>query len=128
MPTASALALLPLPCTQANAAAVATPAPPQASAQGALAGLDLSALTALSPIDGRYGGQAALQQLRGLMSEYGLMKFRILIEVCRSWANGRTPPSRTQRKHTWRQLGNACPDFCGSGGPRHWRAVDLSDG
>lgn len=38
-----------------------------------------SALTAISPLDGRYLGK--LQGLRPIFSEYGLMKFRVLIEV-----------------------------------------------
>ena len=41
--------------------------------------MDLSALTAVSPIDGRYGSKTAA--LRGIFSEYGLLKRRVLIEV-----------------------------------------------
>ncbi len=36
-------------------------------------------LTALSPLDGRY--QAKMSGLRPIFSEYGLMKFRILVEI-----------------------------------------------
>ncbi|MFK7731204.1 MAG: adenylosuccinate lyase [Pseudomonadales bacterium] len=41
--------------------------------------LELSALTALSPVDGRYGGKTAA--LRPMFSEYGLIKARITVEV-----------------------------------------------
>ena len=41
--------------------------------------MDLSALTAVSPIDGRYGGKTAA--LREVFSELGLIKRRVLVEV-----------------------------------------------
>ncbi len=41
--------------------------------------MDLSALTAISPIDGRYRQQ--LQQLDVYFSEYALIRYRILVEV-----------------------------------------------
>ena len=41
--------------------------------------LPLSALTAISPIDGRYGSKTT--QLRDIFSEYGLIRFRVLVEV-----------------------------------------------
>lgn len=41
--------------------------------------MDLSALTAVSPIDGRYGGKT--QDLRNIFSEYGLIRFRVLVEI-----------------------------------------------
>ncbi|MBX3422860.1 MAG: adenylosuccinate lyase [Pirellulaceae bacterium] len=41
--------------------------------------MELSALTAISPIDGRYADKTA--PLRELMSEFGLMRFRVLVEV-----------------------------------------------
>ena len=41
--------------------------------------MKLSALTALSPIDGRYGGKTA--ELRPYVSEYGLIHHRVIIEV-----------------------------------------------
>jgi adenylosuccinate lyase len=41
--------------------------------------LPLSALTAISPIDGRYGSKT--KQLRDIFSEYGLIRFRVLVEV-----------------------------------------------
>jgi len=41
--------------------------------------MQLSALTALSPIDGRYGGKT--QHLRHIFSEYGLIRLRTTVEV-----------------------------------------------
>lgn len=41
--------------------------------------MDLSALSAVSPIDGRYGGKTAA--LRDVFSEYGLIKRRVVVEV-----------------------------------------------
>jgi len=41
--------------------------------------MDLSALTSVSPIDGRYGSKTA--ELRGVFSEYGLIKYRVMVEV-----------------------------------------------
>lgn len=41
--------------------------------------MDLSALSAVSPIDGRYGGKTA--SLREIFSEYGLIKRRVLVEI-----------------------------------------------
>ncbi len=41
--------------------------------------MNLSALTALSPVDGRYAGKTS--KLRQFFSEYGLIKHRVLIEV-----------------------------------------------
>ena len=41
--------------------------------------MDLSSLTAVSPLDGRYGDKTA--ELRPIFSEYGLMRHRILVEV-----------------------------------------------
>ena len=41
--------------------------------------MDLSTLTAVSPIDGRYGGKTA--ELREFFSEFGLIKRRALVEV-----------------------------------------------
>lgn len=41
--------------------------------------MDLSELTAVSPIDGRYGSKTAA--LRPIFSEYGLMRFRVLVET-----------------------------------------------
>ena len=41
--------------------------------------MELSALSAISPIDGRYGSKTA--SLRGVFSEYGLIKSRVTVEV-----------------------------------------------
>ena len=41
--------------------------------------MNLSALTALSPVDGRYGSKAAT--LRPMFSEYGLIRNRVIVEV-----------------------------------------------
>nr|WP_227657478.1 adenylosuccinate lyase [Candidatus Magnetaquicoccus inordinatus] len=41
--------------------------------------LELTSLTAVSPLDGRYAAQTAV--LRNLFSEYGLMRFRVQVEV-----------------------------------------------
>ena len=41
--------------------------------------MNLSALTAVSPIDGRYGNKTAA--LREVFSEYGLIKRRVLVEI-----------------------------------------------
>ena len=41
--------------------------------------MELSALSAISPIDGRYGGKTAA--LREVFSEFGLIKRRVLVEV-----------------------------------------------
>jgi len=41
--------------------------------------MELSSLTALSPLDGRYGGKTA--SLRPLLSEYGLIRHRVIVEV-----------------------------------------------
>jgi adenylosuccinate lyase len=41
--------------------------------------LDLSPLTAISPVDGRYASKTAA--LRPIVSEYGLIRHRVLVEV-----------------------------------------------
>ena len=41
--------------------------------------MELSALTAISPIDGRYGSKTA--DLQAIFSEFGLIKHRVLVEV-----------------------------------------------
>src|SRR5512143_557866 len=41
--------------------------------------MTLSALTALSPLDGRYSGK--VDALRNHFSEYGLIRYRVLIEI-----------------------------------------------
>ncbi len=41
--------------------------------------MDLSQLTAISPVDGRYGSKTA--ELRPIFSEFGLIRHRVLVEV-----------------------------------------------
>jgi adenylosuccinate lyase len=41
--------------------------------------MNLTALTAISPLDGRYGDKTA--ELRPIFSEFGLMRFRVLVEI-----------------------------------------------
>ncbi|MFN2308475.1 MAG: adenylosuccinate lyase, partial [Gammaproteobacteria bacterium] len=41
--------------------------------------MDLTSLTAVSPIDGRYAGKT--EALRSIFSEYGLIRHRVLVEV-----------------------------------------------
>ncbi len=41
--------------------------------------MDLTELTAISPVDGRYGSKTA--ELRPIFSEYGLIRHRVLVEV-----------------------------------------------
>ena len=41
--------------------------------------MDLTSLTAISPVDGRYGGKT--EDLRPIFSEYGLIHHRVLVEV-----------------------------------------------
>ena len=53
--------------------------------------MDLSALSALSPVDGRYGGKT--EELRPYFSEFGLIKHRVLVEV------------------RWLQALSQCPDI-----------------
>ena len=41
--------------------------------------MDLTSLTAVSPVDGRYGGKT--ESLRPIFSEYGLIRHRVLVEI-----------------------------------------------
>ncbi|MCW8879114.1 MAG: adenylosuccinate lyase [Kangiellaceae bacterium] len=41
--------------------------------------MELSALTAISPADGRYGNKTT--ELRSIFSEFGLIKYRVIVEV-----------------------------------------------
>ena len=41
--------------------------------------MQLSSLTAVSPIDGRYGSKT--DSLRGIFSDYGVIKFRVKVEI-----------------------------------------------
>ena len=51
--------------------------------------MELSELTALSPIDGRYGSKT--DELRPIFSEYGLIRHRVLVEVRWLQMLARTP-------------------------------------
>ncbi|WP_421131605.1 adenylosuccinate lyase [Alteromonas sp. A079] len=41
--------------------------------------MELSQLTAISPVDGRYAGKSV--ELRSIFSEFGLLKYRVVVEV-----------------------------------------------
>lgn len=41
--------------------------------------MNLNSLTAISPLDGRY--EAKVSELRAIFSEYGLMRFRVIVEL-----------------------------------------------
>ena len=41
--------------------------------------MNLSSLTAISPLDGRYGDKTA--ELKPIFSEFGLMRFRVQVEI-----------------------------------------------
>jgi adenylosuccinate lyase len=41
--------------------------------------MELSSLTAVSPVDGRYGSKTV--DLRTIFSEYGLIRHRVLVEI-----------------------------------------------
>jgi len=43
--------------------------------------LELHNLTALSPIDGRYSQKSNIVDLRDYMSEFGLIKYRVIVEI-----------------------------------------------
>lgn len=51
----------------------------QAAKSGSAAKLPLSELTAVGPLDGRYGSK--LTGLRSIFSEYGLIRFRVAVSV-----------------------------------------------
>ncbi|CAL5229324.1 g12630 [Coccomyxa viridis] len=55
------------------------PSQAQTSSNGASPSLELTELTAVGPLDGRYGSKVA--GLRDIFSEYGLIKRRVLVEV-----------------------------------------------
>ena len=41
--------------------------------------MELSALSAISPVDGRYGSN--VKSLRPIFSEFGLIKYRVTVEI-----------------------------------------------
>ncbi|CAK0787113.1 hypothetical protein CVIRNUC_010329 [Coccomyxa viridis] len=66
-------------CASGMQSAVSAPSVAQASSNGASPALALTELTAVGPLDGRYGSKVA--GLRDIFSEYGLIKRRVLVEV-----------------------------------------------
>ena len=75
--------------------------------------MELSALSAVSPIDGRYGGKTAA--LREIFSEYGLIKRRVLVEIrwlqlLASQADIPEVPALSATATT--QLNSIVEDFC----------------
>ncbi len=55
--------------------------------------MELSSLTAVSPIDGRYGDKVSA--LRPIFSEFGLLKFRVQVEV--RWLQNWQPAQKLKR-------------------------------
>jgi adenylosuccinate lyase len=58
--------------------------------------MQLSSLTAVSPVDGRYAGKT--QALRPIFSEYGLIRARVLVEVRWLQRLAAHPPSAKCRR------------------------------
>ena len=74
--------------------------------------LELNELTAVTPVDGRYGGKT--QGLREIFSEYGLIRYRVLVEV--RWLQKLAgkhplPGLSTLPKDVSRQLDSLVSDF-----------------
>ncbi len=55
--------------------------------------MELSSLTAVSPVDGRYGDKVS--PLRAIFSEFGLLKFRVEVEV--RWLQNWLRPQRSRK-------------------------------
>lgn len=55
--------------------------------------MELSSLTAVSPVDGRYGDKVS--PLRAIFSEFGLLKFRVEVEV--RWLQNWPRPQRSRK-------------------------------
>ncbi len=70
--------------------------------------MELSSLTAISPIDGRYGGK--VDELRPICSEFGLIRHRVIVEV--RWLESlaahegipEVPPLSTHARHILQHL------------------------
>ena len=74
--------------------------------------MELSALTAISPIDGRYADKTA--ELRPIFSEYGLIRHRVRVEVCWLQALARhpgIPEVPPLSEHALRILGGLVENF-----------------
>ena len=57
--------------------------------------MEHSSLTAISPVDGRYGRQVA--ELRGIFSEFGLIRYRVASRIAGCSSSPDTPASRGPR-------------------------------
>lgn len=74
--------------------------------------MKLSTLTAISPLDGRYAEKT--QDLRPIFSEYGLMKFRVLVEIRWLQALAKNPEITEIgpfSPHIYHQLDSIVEDF-----------------
>ena len=63
--------------------------------------MDLTSLTAISPLDGRYRNKAA--PLAGIVSEFGLIRYRVLVEAkatATAWDRDMTS-SLAKMRSTW---------------------------
>ena len=75
--------------------------------------MELSGLTAVSPVDGRYGSKTAI--LRDIFSEFGLIKFRVQVEV--RWLQKLAQQSEIKEVPAFSEQANAhlnaiVTDFC----------------
>ena len=80
---------------------------------------ELTTLTAISPIDGRYGHKTEL--LRETFSEYGLIRFRVLVEIRWILALSNNPDIEeipVFSKATQSELGDLIDDFSPSDATR----------
>ena len=82
------------------------------SPKRAFSTLELSSLTAVSPIDGRYAAVTA--PLRGIFSEYGLIKNRVAVEL--KWLvfmsqNPQIPEVPALSAHALQQLDKVVENF-----------------
>ena len=66
--------------------------------------LELSATTALTPLDGRYGSK--VKDLRPIFSEFGLIKYRSLVEV--KWLQALSQESNIAEVPTFSAEANTC--------------------
>ena len=81
--------------------------------------MTLSALTALSPLDGRYGGK--IEPLRRYFSELGLIRYRVLVEV--EWLKALAAEPKIREvprfsKATIKKLDAVVADFSDADGAR----------
>jgi len=77
--------------------------------------MELSALSAISPVDGRYGNK--VKSLRPIFSEFGLIKYRVTVEV--RWLQKLASTSEIKEVPAFSAAGNAVldaivTDFCES--------------